>query len=219
MEKYREILQRCPLFDDILPEELTALLGCLQARTADYEKRQLIAAEGDPAQYIGIVLSGAVQIVQLDYYGNNGIVAELGPGESFGEAFACAELDALPVNIVAGEPSRVLLMDRERILHSCAQACGFHRRLIFNLMKALAQKNIAFHRKMEIISCRTTREKLMTYLLQCAKKADSDRFDIPFDRQELADYLQVDRSGLSVEISRLRRQGVLKNAKNHFELL
>ena len=123
------------------------------------------------------------------------------------------------VSVVASEPCQVLLIDCQRILRSCANACSFHQQMIFNLMRELATKNIMFHLKVEITSKRSTREKLLAYLMQQAKQAGDSRFDIPFDRQELADYLEVDRSGLSAEIGRLRREGVLTCRKNHFELL
>ena len=183
------------------------------------QKGQQILQEGDPARYVGIVLAGGVQIEKVDYYGNRSIVASVGPGELFGEAFACAEMESMPVAVVAGEPCQVMLIDCRRILRSCTNACGFHQQLIFNLMKDIAVKNIMFHQKIEITSRRSTREKLMAYLQQQAKQAGTNRFEIPFDRQELADYLEVDRSGLSAEISRLRREGVLESHKKQFELL
>ena len=113
---------------------------------------------------------------------------------------------------------KVMFIDSSHILHTCSNNCAFHRQLIFNLMKDLASKTILFHQRIEVTSKRTTREKLLTYLAIQAKKAGRDSFSIPFDRQELADYLEVDRSGLSAEISKLRREGVLTSHKNHFTL-
>lgn len=219
MKNYSEIMEKCPLFAGVRREELTALLGCLQAKIFTAAKNQTVIAEGEPARYIGIVLSGAVQITRMDYDGNKSIVAEAAEGEAFGEAFACAEVESMPVDIVASEPAQVLLIDRDRILHPCENACGFHQKLIYNLMRIIARRNISLHQKLEITSRRTTREKLMAYLHLCARRAGSNRFAIPFDRQELADYLQVDRSGLSAEIGRLRQEGVLESRKNDFELL
>ena len=112
-----------------------------------------------------------------------------------------------------------MLIDCSHILHTCANNCGFHQQLIFNLMKDLATKTILFHQRIEITSKRSTREKLLTYLAMQAKRVGSNSFDIAFDRQELADFLEVDRSGLSAEISKLRREGILESTKNHFELL
>lgn len=219
MEKHYEAIRKCPLFDKIEDDKLTKMLTCLGARIVSFDKKYTIFAEGTPAKYIGIVLSGSAQIVQVDYYGNRSILSEIGKSEMFAEAFACAEMRSIPVSVIANEPCDVMLIDCSHILHTCENNCGFHRQLIFNLMKDLATKTIMFHRRIEITSKRTTREKLMAYLMYQAKKANSSTFTIPFDRQELADYLEVDRSGLSVEISKLRKEGIIKNQKNRFELL
>ena len=219
MNKYFEILKKCSLFDQIGEQELFTMLGCLGAKVELFDKKYTIMAEGYPAKYIGILLSGSAQITRMDYYGNRSIVSGIEPSEVFGEAFACSETAAIPVSIIANEPCEVMLLDCGHILQTCSNNCGFHQRLIFNLMKCLAVKNILFHQKIEITSKRTTRDKLMTYLMLQAKRAGGSSFSIPFDRQELADYLEVDRSGLSAEISKLRREGVLRSEKNRFELL
>ncbi|MBQ8642665.1 MAG: Crp/Fnr family transcriptional regulator [Clostridia bacterium] len=219
MKKYLKILKQCPLFQDIESENLLKMLECLGARIETFDKKYTVIAEGNPARYVGIVLTGSVQIVRIDYYGNRSILSELGSPEVFGEAFACAELSAIPVSVIANEPCDIMLIDCGHILHTCSNHCAFHERLIFNLMKDLAHKTILFHQKVEIASKRSTREKLMTYLMFQAKKAGTNRFQIPFDRQELADYLEVDRSGLSAEISKLRKEGILESEKNTFVLL
>ncbi|MBQ8827544.1 MAG: Crp/Fnr family transcriptional regulator [Clostridia bacterium] len=218
MKKYFEILSKCSLFDQIEDENLIRLLGCLGARVQEFDKKYTIIAEGNPAKYIGIVLSGSAQIIQVDYYGNRSILSIIEPAQVFAEAFACAEIRSIPVAVIANEPCEVMLIDCNHILHICTQNCGFHQQLIFNLMKDLAAKIIAFHQKIEIISKRSTREKLMAYLMFQSKKTGSNSFDIPFDRQELADYLEVDRSGLSAEISKLRNEGILESHRKHFEL-
>jgi len=219
MKKYFEVLRRCPLFDQIEDENLIALLGCLRAKVEIFDKKYTIFAEGNPVRHIGIMLSGSAQIIRIDYYGNRSIVSGIEPSEMFAESFACANLPSIPVAIVANEPCEVMFIDCQHIMHTCSNACGFHQQIIFNLMKDLATKNIGFHQKIEIVSKRSTREKLMAYLTFQAKKTGSSSFDIPFDRQELADYLEVDRSGLSAEISKLRKEGLLESSKNHFELL
>ena len=125
----------------------------------------------------------------------------------------------MPVGVVANEMSEIMLIDRDHILYTCEKHCMHHQKLIYNLMKDLAKKSVTFHQKMEIISKRTTREKLLAYLDARAREAGGHRFEIPFDRQELADYLEVDRSGLSAQIGQLKREGVLRCEKNRFELL
>ena len=219
MKKYIDILRKCALFNRIEDENLIKMPNCLGARVEFFDKKYTIFAEGNSAKYIGIMLSGSAQTVQVDYFGNRSILSDITPPEVFGEAFACAEVGAIPVAVIANEPCEVMLIDCSHILHTCSNNCGFHQQLIFNLMKDLAVKTIAFHQRIEITSKRTTREKLLAYLTYQAKKSGSNSFDIPFDRQELADYLEVDRSGLSNEISKLRSEGVLQSHRKRFVLL
>ncbi len=219
MEKYLKILKKCPLFEGVSDEELTVMLRCLGARVEQFDKKYTIFAEGYRARYIGVLLHGTAQIVQNDYYGKRSVLSVVGEGEVFGEAFACANMDALPVSVIAAEPCEVMLIDASHIMHTCKNHCAFHNRLIFNLMRDLAQKTIQFHQKIEITSQKNTREKLLSYLVSESKKAGSRRFTVPFDRQSLADYLCVDRSGLSAEIGKMRREGILESHKNEFTLL
>ena len=218
MKEYLEGLRKCALFDSIDDDQLMAMLGCLGGRVKQYEKNEVIIPEGMPAKYIGIVLSGRAQIERTDYYGNRSIVTNIQPSQIFGESFCCAEVEAMPVDVVAVEESRILLVDCRRITQSCSNACQFHSQMIFNLMKVVATKNLIFHQKIEVTSKRTTREKLMAYLLLQAKLKGSSSFTIPYDRQELADYLEVDRSGLSAEIGKMCRGGVIQCKKNWFAL-
>ena len=219
MKKFNPVLERCALFDGIRMEDLSAMLGCIGGHTIHVAKGQAVCREGDPATHVGMVLSGAVRLVRDDYYGNRSIVAHIGPAELFGETYACAGITALPISVVADEDSEVLLMDCRRITTTCSSACAFHSRIIYNLLRLVAVKNLVFDQKIQVTSRRTTREKLMTYLLNQAKLQNSNTFIIPYDRQELADYLEVDRSGLSAEISKLRKEGVLESEKNQFRLL
>lgn len=219
MKEYYEILEKSPLFDGIRLEDLSAMLGCIGGRTIAIGKGQKVYHEGDPATHVGMVLKGAVRLVREDYYGNRSIVAHIGPASLFGETYACAGVPSLPISVVADEDSTVLLMDCRRITTTCSSACAFHNRIVFNLLRLVATKNLIFDQKIQVTSRRTTREKLMAYLLNQAKLQGSSSFSIPYDRQELADYLEVDRSGLSAEISKLRRDGILKSDKNHFVLL
>ena len=219
MEKYIEILEKCPLFEGIKREDLMRMLSCLGARVENFDKRYTIFAEGRPLKAIGIVLSGSVQVERVDIYGNRSILTKAHPTELFGEAFACAGVGAMPVSIVASEPCEIMLINCDHILHTCSNNCGFHQQLIYNLMKDLARKALQIHQKLEVTSKKTTRDKLMEYLMIMAKKNGSNSFDIPYDRQELADYLEVDRSGLSAEISKLRQEGVLESRKKRFVLL
>jgi len=219
MEQYYEILKKTELFSGIAEAEVPLLLACLSAKTAHYRKGAAVFMSGDAITGFGLVLSGQVQIYQEDYFGNRSILGHAGPGELFGESFACAETKELPVSVAASAESELLFIDCRRLASPCANACSFHSRLIRNLMNTIAKKNIALTRKIEFTSGRTTREKLLAYLSSEALKAKSSRFFIPFDRQGLADYLSVDRSALSSELGKLRNEGVLNFRKNSFELM
>ena len=219
MKDYLPVLQNCSLFSGIESGDLLALMGCLNARAVQVKKGSAVFSEGEPAKYMGIVMAGCVQVVQDDYYGNRSILAQAGPGELFAESFACANIPALPVSIFATEDSTVLCIDSFRLTRSCSNACQFHNQLILNLLQVVAQKNLVFHKKLEITAKRTTREKLMAYLMWQAKTHNADSFTIPFDRQALADYLGVERSAMSAELSKLRRDGIIDFDRSHFTLL
>lgn len=219
MKKHFDVLRKCPLFQTITDDDLFKMLDCLGTKVVSFSPKETILSEGEAVKYIGIVLSGSAQIIQIDYFGNRSIVASIAPSELFGESFACAGVAVMPVNVVANEEAEIMLIDHIRITQPCSDACKFHRQMIDNLLKIVAVKNLAFHQKIEITSKRTTREKLLAYLLLQAKKTNGNRFEIPYDRQELADYLGVDRSGLSVEIGKLRREGVINCSRSRFELL
>ena len=218
MERYFPVLLSCPLFDGIDRQDLRGFLSCLGARVLPMRKGQTIFREGDPAGSIGIVASGGVQLIREDYYGNRSVVGHVGTAQLFGEAYAFSTAATLPVSVVAQEEGAVVLLHGLRITSRCSNACGFHNQVIFNLLRLVSNKNLMLHQKIQVTSQRTTREKLMTYLLHQAKVQGSNAFTIPFDRQALADYLEVDRSGLSAEISKLRKEGILESEKNHFRL-
>lgn len=219
MKEVYPILQDCPLFDGIDGRDLPGMLGCLGAKSSQFKKGQAIFREGDSPIFVGIVLTGSVQLIREDYYGNRSIMAHIGPTQLFGESYAFSGAQTLPVSVVADEDTRILLLDSRRISVCCSNACAFHSRVIFNLLRLVATKNLVLHQKIQITAKRTTREKLMAYLLNQAKLQGSNSFTIPYDRQALADYLEVDRSGLSAEISKLRREGIIECEKSNFRLL
>ena len=219
MGKYLDVLKSVDLFRGIEEFDLQPLLSCLSAKAVHYEKGRTVFSSGETIERFGIVLSGQVQIIQDDYYGNRSILANIGTGNLFGESFACAEIKTLPVSVIATTESELLFIDCHRLAIPCAKACGFHGRLIQNMLNIVSMKNILLTQKNEFTSKRTTREKLLAYLSVEAKKAGSSRFCIPFNRQELADYLSVERSAMSAELSKLRDDSILNFHKNQFELL
>lgn len=213
------ILKQCALFQGMNDTDITGMLSCLGAVIRSYSKGQLILSEGDPATHIGIVLSGSVQIMREDYYGNRSLVGIARPSQLFGEAFSCAGITSLPVNILSLKDSTIMLLDCNHILTFCSNACEFHNRLVRNLLHIVAEKSLTLHQKLDITSKRSTKEKLMAFLLLQAKEHGSAEFTIPFDRQQLADYLGVERSAMSAELGKLIKEGYIESKKNRFKLL
>lgn len=214
-----DVLRTVRLFEGISDEELPSMLDCLGARPAEYDRGNFIFHAGEPAVSVGIVCSGAVQVIREDVFGNRAIQGELSSGELFGEVFACAHIDVLPVSVTAVGETRVLFVDYRRIVTMCPSSCAFHSRLVENMLGILARKNLAQNRKIEILSARTTRAKLLTYLASQAEASGARIFCIPFDRQELADFLSVERSAMSAELGRMQDDGLIRFHRNQFELL
>ena len=207
MKKNFDILSQCTLFEGIGQSDRNALMECLNGRTINIPKGNPVFLEGDPARFVGVVLSGTVQVVREDYYGNRSVMAVLQPGELFAEVFSCAGLETVPVSVFALTDSEVLLLDCRRVVTSCSNSCHFHSLLMKNLLQEMARKNLALSQKIRYMSRKTTKEKLMAYLLDQAKQQGSTEFVIPHSRQSLADYLGVERSAMSAEIGKLKKSG------------
>jgi CRP-like cAMP-binding protein len=212
-------LQKSLLFQGVSESELESLVKCLGARTKSVSKGESIYCAGDFVREIGVVVSGKVYVVKDDAWGNQNIIAEIGEGGVFAEAFACGGVGVLPASVIAASGCEIMFADFQRIITQCSNACVFHGLLIRNIIGILARKNIALQGKIEHITKRTTREKLLSYLSEQARQHGSDSFEISFDRQGLADYLSVERSALSAEMSRLRSEGFINYRKSHFEIL
>jgi len=219
MKEYFDLLLATSLFRGVNREELSALLGCLQARVITAEKGSPVFLEGDEAGFIGLVLDGAVQIVRDDYYGTRSIISHAEPGELFAETYACSSAELMPVSGYAPVRSAIMLFSCRKMLTVCSNACRFHNQLVKNLLQVVAEKNVNLSQKIQFMSQKTTRQKLMAYLLDQAKRAGSPEFTIPFNRQALADYLGVERSAMSMELSKLCRDGILTTQGSHFTLL
>lgn len=201
-----------------MDDDIVSVLDCLAARQENYHKSQPIFTTGEEIRKIGVILSGSVQIVKDDVWGNRTILAKLSDGDLFGEAFCFSDKKGISVNVIASETCEILFIDYRKIITTCSASCTHHNKLIENMMKVLANKNIMLTEKMEILSKRSTKEKILSYLSYQAEKCDNSTFRIPFDRQELSDYLCVDRSALSKELSKLQDNGKFKFKRNYFEL-
>ena len=163
--------------------------------------------------------SRPVRLETEDSRGNRSILASFGPGQSFAEVYACEPDLAFDINVVAAEDATVLFLDIGRVTTMCPSSCAFHARLIRNLLGIVAKRTHALTRKIEHTTKRTTRAKLLSYLSDQAEAAHASRFVIPFDRQELADYLSVDRSAMCAELSRMKRDGLIDYNRNQFEIV
>ena len=219
MKKYVPLLKNTNMFQGINENEITAMLSCLSARTCQFKKNEYILRSGEQIHAVGMVLDGLAMVADEDVWGNRNIISEITPGMLYAESYAC--LSSLPaeISVLASEDTTVMLFDISKILTICSSACGFHTRLIQNLLATIAKKNMLLTRKMGYLSKKTIREKLLSYLSSESLKAGQVSFTIPFDRQELADYLFIDRSALSNEISKLQKEGILLCKKNKFTLL
>lgn len=218
MKEFYSVIRSSQLFSGISAEELDAMLGCLGAKKANYPKDSFLLRTGDTAEAIGFVLSGSVLVIQEDIWGNRNIVSRAGPGQTFATAFACAPGSVLNVSVIAETSVTVMLLNVKRVLNVCSSNCAHHSRIIRNLLGELAEKNLRFGEKLTHMGQRSTRAKLMSYLSAEAQRLGKYEFEIPFSRQQLADYLAVERSGLSLELGKMRSEGLLDFHKNHFIL-
>lgn len=212
------VVARASLFQGISQADLAELLHCLQPVQKSFPKNAYLLHPGEDIDRIGMVLDGRVHIIEDDFWGNRSILSDAGPSDIFGEAYACLPGERLQVGVLAAEPCTVLFFNVKRILSTCSSACCFHARLIENLLLETARKNLALTRKLSCMGRRTTRDKLLSYLSGQALMQGSGTFEIAFSRQQLADYLCVDRSAMSNELCKLRDEGLLSFRKNQFSL-
>ncbi len=212
-----DVLKTSPLFHQIAPEELRAILSCLSSRRAACRKHTFVCRHGDLLSCVGLVLSGEVHIIKEDFWGSRTILGKAEPGQLFAESYACAG-QPLEVSVIAASDSEILFLDVRNLLHACGQSCPFHQRLIQNFTGILSRKNLMLTKKIEYMSRRTLRDKLLSYLSDESARQQSTTFSVPFNRQQLADYLCVDRSALSRELSQLREEGILQYHRSRFTL-
>jgi len=217
MKKFLPILKNCPLFSDIDESEMSDLLNSIGAKKRSFEKGGLVSIAGSKASSFGIVLAGRVNVVQDSYWGGHSILAQISEGELFGEAFSCAQIESLPLSVVCALPCDILLIDYQKIIS--IGVSSLHLKLIKNMMRILARKNIILTQKMEHLSQRTTRQKLLSFLSMQAKQAGGREFEINFTQGELAEYLSVDRSAMCTELSKMQDEHLLLYKRSYFELL
>lgn len=210
---------RSPLFDGIDPADRKAVLGCIGYHIGAFRKGDVVAFEAENIRHIGLVLSGAVDMVKEDLWGNKTMLVRTRKDGLFGETFACGEDNLSVVTFLVSEDARILFLPFDRVMHSCTMACAFHHRLIENMVHIIAGKNRDLMRKVEVVSKRTIREKLLSYLSIQAQAQGSRYFEIPLGRVELAEYLCVDRSALTRELVKMKAEGLIDYDRNCFRLL
>ena len=219
MKQYIPILRRTQMFTGVGDEEIESMLSCLGARLRTYRKGEHVLRQGAHINDISVLMEGALHIQKDDYWGNRSILGQIAVGEMFGEAYVAPESGALLNDVVAVEDSAVIYFDVKRIITTCPSACRFHAMVVQNLFFAISEKNRKLVQKLGHMSKRSTREKLISYLSEEAKKQNSSDFSIPFNRQQLADFLSVDRSAMSNELCKMRDEGLLTFEKNRFHLM
>ena len=217
MQEFLPVLRRSPVFAGMMDEEILSSLHCLSAQVVFRAKHAIILREGDTTRCMGVLLKGCALVMQTDVWGRRHLMHYVETGDSFAEPFAAAGTP-LNMTVTANEDCSVLLLDMDRVLHVCPSGCTHHHRLVSNLVAVLAGKTLQLNEKLTHMSRRTTREKLLSYLSAQSQKQGTRKFAIPYDRQQLADFLCVDRAAMSAELSRLQKAGVLETRKNRFVL-
>ena len=209
---------KSPLFDGINPSDMKPMLHCIGYHISRFAKGEIVAFEGDNLKHIGIVLSGSVDMVKEDLWGNKTLLIRIRQNGLFGETFACGNDSLSTVTFVVSEDATVMFMPFSRVMHSCTMVCGFHHRLIENMVKVIADKNRDLMQKIDVVSKRTIREKLLAYLSIQAQQQNCRYFEIPLGRVELAEYLCVDRSALTRELAKMKDDGLIDFHKNYFRI-
>ena len=217
MQTVYESLKINPLFNEIATDDFERVFCCLSARTAHFDKGETIVLAGDDVTFVGVILSGEIKIIKEDKRGHVSMLTELSETEMFGEILTCAGIKQFPVTIEAKRDTELLLIDNEKIVTTCSASCLFHKKLIENMMRHIARKNFAQNRKIEILSKRTIREKLMCFF--DLHRGGAKCFTVPYNREEMAHYLCVDRSAMSNELCKMRDEGIIAFRKNRFTFL
>lgn len=217
MKKVFEKIKTNPLFIGIGVDDFEAMLGCVEGRVQGYGKGAVIQLAGNPVNTVGLVVSGMVQVVREDGDGKQNLMAELHEGELFGEVFACAGVSHSPVTVLASENCEVLHLNYRKVITACSSACSFHQRLIENMLTLVAKKNLLLSQKIDILSKRTTQERLLLFFDY--HRQGAHKFTVPFSREEMAAYLCVERSAMSAELSKMQRDGLIRYARDSFEII
>lgn len=219
MEQYYRILNKCPLFRNFSDMDFEHILPCLTIQVKKYKSDDFIFLLGDQVDVIGIVLEGTLEIIKENLIGNRHIIASLGPSNMFGEGIVCTKERISPVSVLTKTEATVMLIPYQKVITSCEKTCSFHIQLIHNMMLLLGEKNYVLNHKIDLLMIKGMKEKLATFLLYEAKRKGSNRFDIDFNRNELAEYLNVSRPSMSRELAAMKENGIIDYHMNSFHIL
>lgn len=211
-------LSETKLFNGLSAEEAFAAVKCLDGFSKSYSKGEIVFFMGQSTQHLAVVLSGMISIEIDDVWGNKNIMSHINKGEIFAETYSCLPNEKMLVNAVSLENSEILFLNTAKLLNPCENACQFHQCIIKNLLAISSKKNLILSQKIRYTSPKSIRDRLLSYISDQAVKNDTNDFTIPFNRQQLADFLSVDRSAMSNEISKMQRDGFFSCTKNHFIL-
>lgn len=207
------------LFEGICYEDRRAMLGCIGYHIGTFRKGDVISFEDEKIKHVGIVVEGSVDMIKEDIWGNKTMLVRSRKDDVFAETFACGSDNLSMVTFQVSEDATILFLPFNRVMHNCTMACQFHHQLIENMVHVIANKNRDLMRKVEVVSKRTTREKLLSFLSIQAQLQQTRYFEIPLGRVELAEYLCVDRSAMTRELSKMKEEGLIDYDKNCFRLL
>ena len=217
MKEIFDIIKYNMLFNDIGYSDFCSMYTCLDCKVQNYKRRDTVFFIDNPIELVGIVLSGRVRILKEDINGNMTMLAEILPGEMFGETFACAGISHSPVTVIANENSKILFFNFRRIVSVCKSSCSYHSKLLENMLKIIALKNLYLNQKIEILSKKTIRDKLLCFFE--FERKGNNTFTINYNREELAAYIGADRSAMCAELSRMQKDGLVMYNKNNFIIL
>ncbi len=212
-------IKNLDLFHGVKEQDLDAMMACIGGQVKIYKKGQFISLEADEVKWVHVVLSGTVHMIKEDVWGNETIFSVIKENQLFGETFASSDNPVSSVAFLAARETRVLSIPFYRIMHTCTTACVFHHRIIENMVALIAEKNKLLMEKLEIVSHKTLRKKILAYLSSQMQHQNSSQFTIPLGRLELANYLCVDRSALTRELAAMKEEGIIDYEKNTFKLL
>lgn len=218
MREYLNILKRTKIFEGLADDEILSVLACLSTTVKNFKKNTLIYSEGDTANFIGIIISGEVQTQKIDFSGNANIVSTLYAADLIAAVASYTADRLLPFDVLAASDVEVLCLNNSCLVRTCCKACLFHTKIIENMLRITAEKNLRLSAKIDILTKRTIREKIISFLYSQSKKSKGERFTVNMSRRQMAEYLSVNRSALSRELCKMQNEGLLEFKNNSFRL-